>query len=64
MTAQKPWATLAAIIFLLVALIHLYRLAVPFAITIGATQVSQSASLVGLLIAGTLSVLLFRESRK
>ena len=63
MTARKPWATIAAVIFLLMALAHVYRIVVPFEIMIGRCDIPQWASIVGTIVAGGLSLMLFRESR-
>ncbi len=54
MTARRPWTIVAAIIFLLMALVHLYRLAAPFEMT-SACHVPQSASIIGLIVAGALA---------
>ncbi len=64
MTTRKPWTTLAALIFLLMALVHLYRLVSPFDILIGGTALPQSVSIAGLVIAGLLSLMLLRESNR
>ena len=64
MTARKPWTTLAAAIFLLMALVHIYRLVAPFAITIGGTVVPQSVSIAALLVTLPLALMLFREARR
>jgi hypothetical protein len=53
----------AAILFGIVALAHLYRLIRPFAITVAGEAVPQWASLAGLIVAGGLSLMLWRESR-
>jgi hypothetical protein len=45
------------------ACVHLYRLAVGFDITIGATSVPMTVSWVALVITALLSVMLFKESR-
>lgn len=63
MSRNKPFTTIAAIVFLLMALAHLYRIAVGFDVTVGATQVPQSVSWVALLVTGLLAAMLFRESR-
>ena len=64
MTARKPWTTIAAVIFLLMALVHLYRLAVPFEVTIGPCHLPQWASIIGVIVAGGLSLMLFREAKR
>jgi hypothetical protein len=63
MTQSRPFTFVAAIIFLLMACVHLYRLAVGFDITIGATAVPMTVSWVALVITALLSVMLFKESR-
>ena len=63
MTRTRPFTLVAAIIFLLMALGHLYRLAVGFDITIGGTAVPQTVSLVALVVTALLGVMLFKESR-
>jgi uncharacterized integral membrane protein len=64
MTARKSWTMLAAVIFLLMALVHLYRLAVPFEVTFGPCHLPQWASIIGVIVAGGLSLMLFREARR
>jgi hypothetical protein len=61
---MKPFTTIAAAIFLLMALIHAYRLIAEFPIAIGSVMVAQAMSWVGLTVAGILSFGLFRESRR
>ena len=61
---MKPFTTIAAALFAVMALVHAYRLAVGIPISIGDTTVAQSVSWVGLIIAGLLSFGLFREARR
>ncbi|HJS40267.1 MAG TPA: hypothetical protein VJ763_02585 [Sphingomicrobium sp.] len=63
MTRTRPFTLVAAIIFLLMAIGHLYRLAVGFDITVGGTAVPQSVSWVALVVTALLGVMLLRESR-
>ena len=63
MSQTRPFTFVAAIIFLVMALGHLYRLAVGFEVTIGATALPMMASWVALVVTALLSVMLFRESR-
>jgi hypothetical protein len=60
---MKPFTTLAAVIFVLIALIHLYRLIQGFEVVVGGTRVPQWASLPGLIVAAGLALMLWRESR-
>ena len=61
---MKPFTTLAAILFGIVALAHLYRLVRPFEVVIGGWPAPQWVSIVGLLVPGILSIMLWRESRR
>jgi len=61
---MKPFATLAVIIFALIALIHLVRLIRPFEVVVHNFVVPQWMSAVGLIVAGTMAVMLWRESRR
>lgn len=63
MSRNKPFTTIAAIVFLLMALAHLYRIAVGFDVTVGAAQIPQWVSWIALIVTGLLATMLFRESR-
>ena len=63
MSRNKPFTTIAAIVFLLMALAHLYRIAVGFDVTVGAVQIPQWVSWIALIVTGLLATMLFRESR-
>ena len=60
---MKPFTTLAAIIFALVALAHGYRLATHFVVVVGSHTMPMWISAVGLVVAGGLAVMLWREAR-
>jgi len=60
---MKPFTTLAAALFAVIALAHLYRLIQPFEVVIGGTALPQWVSIVGLVIAAGLALMLWRESR-
>ena len=60
---MKPFTKLAAALFALIALGHLYRIVRPFDIVIAGNTIPQVASIAGLVVAGALSLLLWRESR-
>ncbi|HET7816765.1 MAG TPA: hypothetical protein VFK58_04240 [Sphingomicrobium sp.] len=64
MTAQKPFTMLAAVIFLLMALVHVLRLVTDFQVIVGTHALPQWASIVAIAVTGLLSVMLFRESRR
>ena len=61
---MKPFTTLAAFIFALMAAVHLYRLVRPFDVVVGGTPVPQWASLVALLVTAGLAVMLWRGARR
>ena len=61
---MKPFTTLAVIVFAVVALAHLYRLLRPFQVVIGSHVLPQWVSILGLVVAGGLSLMLWRESRR
>ncbi len=61
---MKPFTMIAAVIFGLMALLHAYRLAVGIPIMIHEDAVPQWASWIGVIVAGVLSVGLFREARR
>jgi hypothetical protein len=60
---MKPFTTLAALIFALMAAVHLYRLVRPFEMVIGGWTLPLWVSGVGLVVAGLLAIMLWRESR-
>jgi len=64
MTTNRPFTLLAAVIFALMALVHLYRIVTHFQIILGSHVVPMSASYVAIAITGMLAVLLFRESQR
>jgi hypothetical protein len=64
MTARRPFTTLAAAIFLLMALVHLYRLLFGFDVTVAGTHVSQTVSWLALAFTGLLAAMLYREARR
>jgi hypothetical protein len=64
MTDRKPFTLIAAAIFMLVALVHAYRLAAGIPITIGGQAVGQAVSWIGMIVAGGLSAMLVREARR
>lgn len=60
----RPFTLIAAIIFGVMGLAHLYRLFVPFEVNIGGCHLPQWASAVAVVITGVLSAMLYRESRR
>jgi hypothetical protein len=63
MTRSRPFTLIAAIIFGVIALLHLYRLFTHFRVTLGSHEVSQTVSIVAIAIAGIMAWGLYRESR-
>ena len=63
MNRSKPFTWIASGIFALGALVHVYRLIVPFEITIGPCHLPQWGSAVVAVVAGGLSWMLCREAR-
>jgi len=64
MTHSRPFTTLAAILFGLAALVHLYRLFTHFQVVLGSHVIPMWCSYIAIFIAGLLSWGLFRESRR
>ena len=60
---MKPFTTIAAAIFALMAIAHVYRIATGFPVTVGSVRVGQEVSWVALVITAVLAVGLFREAR-
>ena len=61
---MKPFTTLAVLVFALIALVHLYRLLRPFEVVVHGMVVPQWVSIAGLVVAGGLALMLWRESRR
>ena len=64
MTSSKPFTTLAAVIFLLMALIHAYRLATHFQVVFGSHVIPQWVSWIGVLVPAILAWGLWKESKR
>jgi hypothetical protein len=60
----RPFTTIAAIIFAIMAVLHIYRLFTHFQVVLGSHVIPQDASYAAILIAGALAIGLFRESRR
>ncbi len=60
---KKPFTAIAAVIFVLMALVHVFRLAFGWEITIQGSVVPMWVSVLGAVIAGGLAFMLWRESR-
>jgi hypothetical protein len=60
----KPFTLVAAAIFLLMALAHLYRLIAGFPVTVAGHELGQGISIFALVLTAVLSVGLLREARR
>jgi hypothetical protein len=60
---RRPFTLIAAILFTVAALVHLYRLVKHFPIDIGHHSLSETVSIVALVIAAIMAIGLYRESR-
>jgi uncharacterized membrane protein YcgQ (UPF0703/DUF1980 family) len=58
----RPFTLIAAIIFGLMALVHVYRIMTHFQVTVGTHEIAQSVSWIAVVVTGALSVGLFREA--
>lgn len=61
---MKPFTMIAAIIFGLMALLHVYRLLTNFQVIVGSHTIPYAVSWAGLAVTALLSWGLFRESRR
>ena len=64
MTTSRPFTLLAAAIFLVMALVHIYRIVTHFQIVAGSHVMPMAVSWIGIVIAGLLAVMLYRESQR
>jgi hypothetical protein len=64
MSNNRPFTLIAAAIFLVMALVHAYRLVTHFQIVIGSHAIGMAVSLSALLFTLVMSWGLFRESRR
>jgi Na+-driven multidrug efflux pump len=63
MTRTKPFTLIAALLFLLAALVHIYRLFTHFQVVVGNHTIPQSASYVAIVVGLIMAYGLHRESR-
>ena len=61
---MKPAALVAVIFLALIALMHLFRVALRSQVTIGGTDIPMWMSVVACIFAGGLAIMLWRESRR
>ena len=60
---MKPFTTIAAVIFAIMALAHLFRLIHPFAVVIAGCSLPQWLSIIGVLVPAGLALMLWREGK-
>ena len=60
---SKPFTLIAAAIFALMAVGHIYRIATDFQIVVGSHSMPMSVSYLAIVVTGVLAVMLYRESR-
>jgi hypothetical protein len=61
---RKPFTLIASIIFGLMALVHVYRLATHFQVIVGTHALPQEVSWIAIVVTAVLSYGLFREARR
>ena len=64
MMGRKPYTILAAVIFGLMGLLHVYRLFTHFQVIVGSHTIPQAVSWIALVVTAGLSWMLFREARR
>ena len=64
MTSRKPFTLIAALLFAIMAVLHVYRLATGFQIMVGAHSIPIGVSWVATALLALLAVMLFREARR
>ena len=64
MSSGRPFTLIAAAIFGLMALLHVYRIATQFQVIVGSHTIAQELSWVALIVTVALSWGLFREARR
>jgi hypothetical protein len=64
MTSNRPFTMLAAAIFLVMALLHAYRLVTHFQIILGSHTIALALSWIALAVTLLMSWMLFREARR
>jgi hypothetical protein len=63
MTGSKPFTMIAVLIFAVMALLHAYRLVTHFQIILGSHTIPIWVSYVGVVVAGGLALMIYRENR-
>jgi hypothetical protein len=61
---MKPFTLIAAIVFLAVAALHVYRIYAGLTVVVGGHEISMMASWIGAGVAAVLGIMLFMEARR
>ena len=61
---RKPFTTVAVVLFVLIAFMHLLRLLLSWEVTVNGMVIPEWASGLGLVITAWLALMLWREARK
>lgn len=64
MTRSKPFTTIAALIFTVMAIIHVDRLVTHFRVVIGSHVIPQWVSILGVIVPAVFAVGLWLEARR
>jgi hypothetical protein len=64
MLGMKPFTLIAAAIFSVMALLHAYRLLVPFPVTVGRLAIGQEVSWAALAVTAVMAIGLLKEARR
>ena len=60
---MKPFTTIAVIVFILLCLAHVLRLIFGMEVRIGSYDIPQWISIVGILFAGLMAIMVWKESK-
>jgi len=61
---NKPFTLLAVVIFAVMALLHAYRLVTHFRIVLGSHEIPMWCSYIGIVVAGGLAIMVYRETKR
>ncbi len=64
MAGRKPFTLIAALIFAIMAVVHVYRLATDFQIIVGSHMIPIGVSWIAAAVTALLAVMLFNEARR
>jgi hypothetical protein len=63
MSTRRPFTLIAAAIFALMMLVHVYRLVTDFQIILGSHPIPMAVSWIAIAVTAVLAVMLYRESQ-